>query len=238
MHEVKSESEVASVVSDSSRPHGLQPTRLLCPWDFPGKSTGVGCHCLLRLSKLNAHSLSNRRLNPSSYWNSQNEKGGLEGRCGKFWRRRPSPEACLRAWPASSTLLCPPHASGLLHQRRQREMGALTQKRGEQNTDAGVLVLWCPGPLAQPHCLQCWLEMLASPYLCKTCGMQLAAWEGPTLKKQTPGSHQDTCLHSIFTKRLCVNRERTHDPRSMRTLWNTQIFQIWKAHGRRCSLSF
>ena len=24
-----------------------QPTRLLCPWDFPGKSTGVGCHCLL-----------------------------------------------------------------------------------------------------------------------------------------------------------------------------------------------
>ena len=29
-------------------PHGLQPTRLLRPWDFPGKSTGVGCHCLLR----------------------------------------------------------------------------------------------------------------------------------------------------------------------------------------------
>ena len=34
-----------SVMSDSSRPHGLQPTRLLR--DFPGKSTGVGCHCLL-----------------------------------------------------------------------------------------------------------------------------------------------------------------------------------------------
>ena len=29
--------------------HGLQPTRLLRPWHFPGKSTGVGCHCLLRL---------------------------------------------------------------------------------------------------------------------------------------------------------------------------------------------
>ena len=36
-----------SVLSDSSRPHGPQPTRLLCPWDFPGKSTGVGCHHLL-----------------------------------------------------------------------------------------------------------------------------------------------------------------------------------------------
>ena len=36
-----------SVMSNSSRAHGLQPTRLLRPWDFPGKSTGVGCHCLL-----------------------------------------------------------------------------------------------------------------------------------------------------------------------------------------------
>ena len=36
-----------SVMSDSSRPHGLQPSRLLHPWDFPGNSTGVGCHCLL-----------------------------------------------------------------------------------------------------------------------------------------------------------------------------------------------
>ena len=30
------------------RPHGLQPTRLFCPWDFPGKDTGVGCHFLLQ----------------------------------------------------------------------------------------------------------------------------------------------------------------------------------------------
>ena len=39
---------VASVMSDSVQPHGLQPTRLLHPGDFPGKRTGVGCHCLLR----------------------------------------------------------------------------------------------------------------------------------------------------------------------------------------------
>ena len=36
----------ASVVSDSVRPHGLQPARLLCPWNSPGKNTGVGCHAL------------------------------------------------------------------------------------------------------------------------------------------------------------------------------------------------
>ena len=41
-----------SVVSHSLRPHGLQPIRLLHPWDFPGKSTGVGWHCLLRFSFL------------------------------------------------------------------------------------------------------------------------------------------------------------------------------------------
>ena len=29
-------------------PHGLQPARLLCPWDSPGKNTGVGCHFLLQ----------------------------------------------------------------------------------------------------------------------------------------------------------------------------------------------
>ena len=36
-------------MSDSLRPHGLQPKRLLCPWDFPGKNTGVGCHFLLQV---------------------------------------------------------------------------------------------------------------------------------------------------------------------------------------------
>ena len=35
---------VCSVISDSLRPHRLQLTRLLCLQDFPGKSTGVGCH--------------------------------------------------------------------------------------------------------------------------------------------------------------------------------------------------
>ena len=35
-----------SVMSNSLWPHGLQPIRLLCPWDFPAKNTGVGCHFL------------------------------------------------------------------------------------------------------------------------------------------------------------------------------------------------
>ena len=39
---------VTSVVSDSLRPHGLKPARLLCPWDSPGKNPGVGSRALLQ----------------------------------------------------------------------------------------------------------------------------------------------------------------------------------------------
>ena len=45
-----------SVVSDSVRPHGLQPTRLLHPLDSPGKNTGVGCHFLLQCMKVEIES--------------------------------------------------------------------------------------------------------------------------------------------------------------------------------------
>ena len=38
---------VASGVSNSLWPPGLWPTRLLCPWDSPGRNAGVGCHFLL-----------------------------------------------------------------------------------------------------------------------------------------------------------------------------------------------
>ena len=47
---------VASVVSDSVRPQRQQPTRLPCPWDSPGKNTGVGCHFLLQCRKVKSES--------------------------------------------------------------------------------------------------------------------------------------------------------------------------------------
>ena len=39
---------LCSVMSNSLQSRALQPTRLLCPWGFPGKNTGVGCHFLLQ----------------------------------------------------------------------------------------------------------------------------------------------------------------------------------------------
>ena len=48
------------VVSDSLWPHELQPSRLLCPWDFPGKNTGVNSHSLLQ------QNLPNSGIKPGS----------------------------------------------------------------------------------------------------------------------------------------------------------------------------
>ena len=43
-------------MSDSVRPQRQQPTRLPCPWDSPGKNTGVGCHFLLQCRKVKSES--------------------------------------------------------------------------------------------------------------------------------------------------------------------------------------
>ena len=52
MHESEKWKWSHSVVSNSYRPHGLQPNRLLRPWDSPGKNTGVGCHFLLQCMRV------------------------------------------------------------------------------------------------------------------------------------------------------------------------------------------
>ena len=43
-------------MSDSVQPHRQQPTGLPCPWDSPGKNTGVGCHFLLQCMKVKSES--------------------------------------------------------------------------------------------------------------------------------------------------------------------------------------
>ena len=79
---------VPSVVSDSVRPLRLQPTRLHCPWDSPGKNTGVGCHFLLQCVKVKSerevaqsrpHGLqSTRLLHP---WDFPGKSTGVGCQC-------------------------------------------------------------------------------------------------------------------------------------------------------------
>ena len=54
-------------MSNSVRPHRWQPTRLCCPWDSPGKNTGVGCHFLLQCMKVKSESeVAQSCLTPSN----------------------------------------------------------------------------------------------------------------------------------------------------------------------------
>ena len=70
LHKIYNETQYdvfsCSVMSDSLRPHGVEPTRLLCPLNFPGKNTGVGCHFLLQqifpTQGLNLHHLHCRLI--------------------------------------------------------------------------------------------------------------------------------------------------------------------------------
>ena len=80
-----------SVVSDSLGSHGLQTTRLLCPWDSPGKNTGVGCHSLLQGIFLtqgwNPGLLHCRQiLYRLSHQGSPYESGGNEHETKNTWR--------------------------------------------------------------------------------------------------------------------------------------------------------
>ena len=63
-------------------PHGLQPPRLLRPWDFPGKSTGVGCHFLLQ--KHTHYHLKSI----TSVWCRELKSGALWQHRGVGWGRR------------------------------------------------------------------------------------------------------------------------------------------------------
>ena len=79
-----------SAVFDSSGPHGLQPTRLLRPWDFPGKSTGVGCHCLLLIIRLRLFYLAPQLSlwNLSSLTRDQTQAPAVEVQSPKHWTTR------------------------------------------------------------------------------------------------------------------------------------------------------
>ena len=56
----------SSVLSESLRPCGLRPSRLLCPWDSPGKNTGVGRQALLQ--GIFPSQASNPGLSRLSHW--------------------------------------------------------------------------------------------------------------------------------------------------------------------------
>ena len=88
-----------SVVFNSFRPHGLQPTTLLCPWNASGKNTGVGCHSLLQGIFLIQGSNPGLRhcrqiLYHLSHFNESEETRSMEFSRPEYWSGQlfPSPE--------------------------------------------------------------------------------------------------------------------------------------------------
>ena len=97
MHESEKWKWSHSAMPESYRLHGLQPTRLLHRWDFPGKSTGVGCHCLLHLVAYPPLD-SGKVTNNDSFILLTNDwlvlsracKPVLQKEFGVFWKKRAS----------------------------------------------------------------------------------------------------------------------------------------------------
>ena len=90
---------VASVVSDSVRPHRRQPTRLSCLWDSPGKNTGVGCHFLLQCMEVGSENWKWSRSivsDSATPWTAAHQAPPSMGFSRqKYWSRVPLPS--LRA---------------------------------------------------------------------------------------------------------------------------------------------
>ena len=69
-------------MSNSLPPRRRQPTRLLRPWDFPGKSIGVGCHCLLRHMLIHVYIFLNFQIikNRTTIWSGGPTSGYVSKR--------------------------------------------------------------------------------------------------------------------------------------------------------------
>ena len=91
--------KVASVMSDSVRPHRQQPTRLPRPWDSPGKNSGVGCHFLLQCMKVKSESeVTQSCLTLSNPWTTAYQAPPSMGFSRqKYWSGVPLP-SLLSEW--------------------------------------------------------------------------------------------------------------------------------------------
>ena len=80
-------------MSDSVRPHRRQPTRLPCPWDSPGKNTGVGYHFLLQCMKwkVKVKSLSRVQLFTTPWTAAYQAPPSMGFSRQEYWCGVPSP---------------------------------------------------------------------------------------------------------------------------------------------------
>ena len=83
------------------RPHRRQPTRLPCPWDSPGKNTGVGCHFLFQCMKVK--SLRHVRLFATPWTAAYQAPPSMGFSRQEYWSGVPLPS--LKLWLEAVKLL-------------------------------------------------------------------------------------------------------------------------------------
>ena len=94
-------------MSDSVRPHRQQPTRLLCPWDSPGKNTGVGCHFLLQCMKVKSEKvLSHARLLATPWTAAYQAPLSMGFSRQEYWSGVPLPSPKLKLFMMKLLGLC------------------------------------------------------------------------------------------------------------------------------------
>ena len=80
------------------RPHRRQPTRLHCPWDSPGKNTGVGCHFLLQCMKVKVKSLSRVWLLATPWTAAYRAPMPMGFSTQEYWNGVPWPSPAYVSW--------------------------------------------------------------------------------------------------------------------------------------------
>ena len=95
-------------MSDSVQPQRWQPTRLPCPWDSPGKNTGVGCHFLLQCMKVKSESeVTQSCPTLATPWTAAHQAPLSMGFSRqKYWSGVPLPSPPCRASGKESTYQC------------------------------------------------------------------------------------------------------------------------------------
>ena len=84
-------------------PHRWQPTRLLCPWDSPGKNTGVGCHFLLQCVKVKSERESHVQLFETPWTVAYQAPPSMGFSRQEYWSGLPFPFP-IQVWPKSNPL--------------------------------------------------------------------------------------------------------------------------------------
>ena len=177
-----------SVVSHSLWPHGLQPPRLLRPWDFPGKSTRVGCYCLLRHPRQEQEKLLESRF-PTGY-HPESAKPFLLSSGAAEDTQCPQPRAVCWGLETSVALII--MGQTVRHNSRLRypllqESGSITPSGGTFLQPARNSASQMVGPPCSPRDSQ---ESSPTPQFKSANSLALSFLYGPTL----------TSIHDLLEK--------------------------------------